>query len=60
MTNRMVCFTLPTMLQSGTIYRFLLVLLLFLCPCRAEAVQSSNPQLVYPSNQRIVIFVADG
>jgi len=48
------------MFQPGTIYRFLLVLLLFLCPCKAEAVQPRSPQLLYPSTQRIVIFVADG
>lgn len=27
---------------------------------KAEAVQSHTPQLLYPSTQRIVVFVADG
>jgi hypothetical protein len=42
------------------IYMLFLLNMVVLCPHQAEAVQSASPQLLYPSPQRIVIFVADG
>ncbi|MDD2500641.1 MAG: hypothetical protein PHN92_07460 [Geobacter sp.] len=38
---------------------FILAMAVF-CPHPAEAAQPHNPQLLYPSSKRIVIFVADG
>jgi len=47
-------------MKNLTLYLLIILAMTAFCPYQAEAVQSRSPQLIYPSIQRIVIFVADG
>lgn len=47
-------------MKNLILYLLFILAMAAFCSYPAEAVQPHNPQLLYPSSKRIVVFVADG